>query len=66
MEHYGESIQFAPNPRRNPSELVLSSSITAAEVSSKLKNMDVLKEAGESLRKAMKKVDFGLDDSFCD
>ena len=28
--------------------------------------MDVLKEAGESLRKPMKKVDFGLDDSFCD
>ena len=28
--------------------------------------MNVLQEAAQSLRKAMKNVDYGLDDSFCD
>ena len=64
--HYGENIQFALNPQQNKSELVFLSSISSADVASKISNLNILKSAGESLRQSIKEVDFGLDDSFCD
>lgn len=66
VDHCGDHIQFAPNPRQNESELVFSSNITAADLAVKIKNLDVVKQVGETLNKAAKQVDYGLDDRFCD
>ena len=66
QDHYGGKIQFALNPQKNKSELVFLSSISPVDVAAKISNINLLKEAGESLRMSMKTVDFGLDDSFCD
>lgn len=66
IDHYGKNIQFAANTRKNESELVFSSNVTAADIATKIRNINVLKDAGEALRSSMMKVDFGLDDRFCD
>ena len=66
IQHYGDSIQFAQNPRRNESELVFSAKIEPGDLACKIKNLDVLKEAGTLLRTLLKDVDFGLTDKFCD
>ncbi len=53
IDHYKDGIQFAPNPRKNESEIVFSAHITAAEMAAKVTNLNVLKLAGETLRQAM-------------
>ena len=65
-DHYGDSIQYAPNPRQNESEIVFSSNVNAAQLTAKIKNTNVMKTAGVSLKQALQKVDFGIEDKFCD
>ncbi len=65
-DHFGDGIQICSNPRRNESQLVFSSNITAADIAVKIKNLDAVRQVGESLNKAAKQVYFGLDDKFCD
>ena len=65
-DHFGDRIQFAQNPRRYESELVFSSSITAADLAIKIKNLDAVKQVGETLNEAAKQIDYGLDNKFCD
>ena len=43
-DHYGDRIQFAPNTRRNESELVFSSHNTASELAVKIKNLSSVKQ----------------------
>lgn len=64
--HYGESVTFAPNVRVNESDIFFSSNVSAADLAIKLKNQDIMREAGTKLREALLDVDFGLQDSFCD
>ncbi|KAL8619946.1 hypothetical protein ACOMHN_015228 [Nucella lapillus] len=64
--HYGESVTFSHNSRVNKSDIFFSSDINAAEVVVKLKNQDIMIEAGTKLRETLVDVDFGLQDSFCD
>ena len=66
IEHYGNDIQCSANNKRNESNMVCSAHITASEIARKVKHLDLVEKAGESLRQAMKEVDFGLDDRFCD
>ena len=66
IEHYGNDIQFSANNKKNESDMVFSAHITASEIARKVKHLDVVEKAGESLRQAMKEVDCGLDDRFCD
>ena len=53
-DHYGGKIQFALNPQQNKSELVFLSSISSVDVALKISNINLLKAAGESLRRSMK------------
>ena len=66
LDHYGELNTIAPNTQANEPDLFFSSTITAANIAVKLKNQDILKEAASQIREALLKVDFGLQDSFCD
>jgi len=64
ISHYGVTI--SPSSRVNDSDIIFSSDISAADLAIKLKNQDMMREAGTQLRKVLKGVDFGLQDSFCD
>ncbi len=66
MSHYGEAVRISSNTRVNESDIFLSSLISAAELATKLKNQDIMKDAGRMLREALMDIDFGLQDSFCD
>lgn len=66
ISHYGQSVTISPNSRVNDSDFIFSSDISAADLAIKLKNQDIMREAGTQLRKVLKDVDFGLQDSFCD
>lgn len=66
ISHYGESVAISPNSRVNESDIFFSSDINAADLAIKLKNQDIMREAGTKLREALMDVDFGLQDSFCD
>jgi hypothetical protein len=66
ISHFGESVTIAPNSRVNESDIFFSSDINAADLAIKLKNQDIMREAGTKLREALMDVDFGLQDSFCD
>ena len=66
IEHYRDKIQFAANSRKNESELSFSSKTNSAELAIKIKNLDVIRQVGESPNQGAGKVDSGLDDKFCD
>lgn len=66
ISHYGQSVTISTNSRVNDSDIIFSSDISAADLAIKLKNQDMMREAGTQLRKVLKGVDFGLQDSFCD
>ena len=52
-DHYGNTIQFAPYLHQNESEIVFSSEVTLADLASKMKNIDIIKTAGTSLRQVL-------------
>ena len=64
--HYRDSVTIAPNNRVNEPDIFFSSEIDATDLAIKLKNQNVMKEAGTCMREALMEVDFGLQDSFCD
>ena len=66
VTHYGDAIQCCPNTRRNESEMFFSATISACDIASKLKNLNIMREAGQHLRSLLKEVNFGLGDTFCD
>ena len=66
IDHYGDRLQIVPNPKRCESELVYSSNISPSALAIKIRNLDLLRQAGESLNLSAKNVDFGLDDKVCD
>ena len=66
IECYGNSIQFSPSNRVNEPEICFSSDITIEDLTKTLRNKDIVQSAGEILRESLKRVDFQLDDTFCD
>ena len=46
--------------------MCFSSAITVEDIAAKMRDMNVVMACGEILRKAIKKVDFKLEDTFCD
>jgi len=67
ISHYGQSVTISTNSRVNDSDIIFSSDISAADLAiNLLKNQNIMREAGTQLRKVLKGVDFGLQDSFCD
>ena len=64
--HYGDLINLVPNNRVNESYFLYSSSISANVLAQKIKNQDIMAEAGKMIREELFNVDFGLKDSFCD
>ena len=65
-DHYGDQIQFCPSHRANEPEMCFSSALTVNGIAAKMRDMNVVKTCGEILREVLKKVDFKLDDKFCD
>ncbi len=61
-DYYCDKIQFAANPRVNESELFFSSAILPGDLAAKLKNQNVLSEAGKILHKYLSDISFGLED----
>lgn len=66
LNHYRELVTFAPNSRMNESDIFFSSDINTTDLAIKLKNQDIMREAGTKLRVVLLDIDFGLQDSFCD
>ena len=66
VSHYGESVTVAPNIRVKEPDILFSSVINAADLAVKLKNLDIMREAGIKLTETLLNVDFRLQDSFCD
>ena len=66
ISKYGDTIIITANARANESDIFYSSRITAADLLVKLKNQNLMREAGLQLAKDFDEVDFGLEDSFCD
>ena len=66
QNHYGEKIVITSNIRKNESDLVYSAHIKPEDLVIKMKNQDLMREAGQHIREAIQKVDFGLQDKFCD
>ncbi|KAH3850804.1 hypothetical protein DPMN_093277 [Dreissena polymorpha] len=60
ISHNGHSVTISPNSRVNESDIIFSSDISANDIVIKLKNQDIMQEAGTQLRKVLKDVDFGL------
>ena len=52
--------------KKNKSEIVNSSTVTSSAILAKLNHLNIAKQAGKMIRMALKQVDFGLQDSFCD
>lgn len=66
IDFYGDKIQFCPSHKVNEPELCFSADITVEELAQKLRCQNVVRSAGEILRESLEKVNFNLDDSFCD
>ena len=66
MEKYGNDIVITENARANESDIFYSSKITAADLLVKIKNQNLMQEAGRQLAKDFDDIGFGLEDSFCD
>ena len=64
--NYGDTVTITSNARVNESDIFYLSRIKTSNLLVKLKNQDIMREAGLQLRKDLKEVDFGLEDSFCD
>ena len=64
--NYGDTVTITSNAKAYESDIFYSSQITPGDLLTKLKNQDIMREAGLQLRKDLKVVDFGLEDSFCD
>jgi hypothetical protein len=59
-------IQFCPSTRLNESLYVFSSDVSIEDVVKILRSLDATKEVASKIRKCLLKMDFGLNDSFCD
>lgn len=66
ISHYGDSVTISANTKATESDIFFSSGITAADLTIKLRNQNIMREAGAKLREVLLDVDFGLQDSFCD
>ena len=66
MSHYGESVTIVSNSRLNEPDIFFSLDLDATELAIKLKNQNIMREAGTKLTEALMDVDFGLKDKFCD
>ena len=53
ISHYGKFITISPNSRVNQSDIFFSSDINAADLAIKLKNQDIMSEAGNKLREVL-------------
>ena len=65
IDHYGNKIQFA-HTCSNAIELVYSQAIHYSDLETKIKNQDILHEAGYISRGTLQQIKFGLWDKFCD
>ena len=63
---YPAQLTFCTPYKKNESEIVYSSTVTSSAILAKLSHLNIAKQAGKMIRDALKKVDFGLQDSFCD
>lgn len=63
LNHYGELVTVAPSSTMNKSNIFFSSDINATDLAIKLKNQEIMREAGAKLREVRLDVDFGLQDS---
>ena len=66
VETYGDQISFCKPYKKNESEVAFPSSISQAEIVQKIETHDSLTYSGKVIREALLKVDFGLQDSYCD
>ena len=65
-DHYGEDIQIIHNTIKSKSDIIFSSKIKPTDLALKIRNQNIMQECGKTLRHILMKVDFGLQDSFCD
>ena len=64
-QKFASKISFCKPYKQNDSTIVYPSHITN-QILAKIQNLNLLKKAGEVIRKQLQQVDFGLNDSFCD
>lgn len=66
LQVYDEQIQFCPSVRKYEPLLVFSSDLSRDDLARVIRSRNTVRDAGDILRKALLKVDFGLQDKFCD
>ena len=64
--YFANDIQVYKNPNVREGNYVFSSKLSDTEVSLRMRQVTLIENAGKALKKAIKSVDFALDDSFCD
>ena len=60
IEHYGDRVKFSPSSKKNEALLFFSSNLSTEEISKKVRPIDIMKEATQTLRESLLKVTFGL------
>ena len=64
--YFGDKVQYCPSNHKNEPLLVFSSSVSIHDVVKKIRSIDIMKEAGKSIRNVLKDIEFSLQDKFCD
>ena len=65
-EYFEDQVQFVNLECKNEKMMVFSAKLTIEDVIVKLRSINIVKDTAEMIRKSLKEVDFGLDNSFCD
>ena len=65
VEEFGDEIKICEPEQKNQSQFVFSSSVSVEDVVKSPRSLNAVKTAALEIRNALLKVDFGLDDRFC-
>ena len=66
LEHFQGTIQFCESEQANKSLLAFSSDLEMRDVIKKLRSLNTVKIAAQTIRKCLLEADFGLEDKYCD
>ena len=66
LEHFQDKIQFCESEQANESLLAFLSDLEMRDVIQKLRSLNTVKIAAQTIRKCLLEADFDLEDKYCD
>ena len=66
LKHFHDKIQFCESEQANKPLLAFSSELEMRDVIKKLRSLNTVKIAAQTIRKCLLEADFGLEDKYCD